>query len=250
MEQHDGGPPVSNCGGVRVAEYKWKNNGGGQWITYVICEIWFALSWILNQFPMLYPIETETYLDRLSFRYEKEGKPSELAHTYVFVSNVDPMREPPLITANTVLSILAVDYPVDKVSCYISDDGAAIPTLEALSVSSEFARKWVLFTKKFNIEPRAPEWYYYQKIVYLKNKEHPAFVRVRRAINVCVYIENICIVFFKCVFFYMMFVYIWVQRKYEFKIRINRLVVTAEKIPEEGWTMQDGTPLMCGTTLV
>lgn len=118
-------------------------------------------------------------------RYEKEGKPSELASIDVFVSTVDPMKEPPLITANTVLSILAVDYPVDKVACYVSDDGAAMLTFEALSETSEFARKWVPFCKKFNIEPRAPEWYFSQKMDYLKNKVHPAFVRERRAMKVC-----------------------------------------------------------------
>lgn len=95
------------------------------------------------------------------------------------------MKEPPLITANTVLSILAVDYPVDKVACYVSDDGAAMLTFEALSETSEFARKWVPFCKKYSIEPRAPEWYFCQKIDYLKNKVHPAFVRERRAMKVC-----------------------------------------------------------------
>ncbi|OMO55908.1 Cellulose synthase [Corchorus capsularis] len=187
----------------------------GLWLTSVICEIWFAVSWILDQFPKWNPIERETYLDRLSLRYEKEGKPSELASVDVFVSTVDPMKEPPLITANTVLSILAVDYPVDKVACYVSDDGAAMLTFEALSETSEFARKWVPFCKKYNIEPRAPEWYFSQKIDYLKNKVHPAFVRERRAM----------------------------KRDYEeFKVRINGLVATAQKVPEDGWTMQDGTP--------
>jgi hypothetical protein len=34
-----------------------------------------------------------------------------------------------------------------------------------------------------------------------------------------------------------------IQREYEeFKVRINALVVKAEKVPEEGWTMQDGSP--------
>ncbi|XP_073155564.1 cellulose synthase A catalytic subunit 2 [UDP-forming]-like [Henckelia pumila] len=187
----------------------------GLWMTSVICEIWFAASWILDQFPKWYPVERETYLDRLSLRYEKEGKQSELADIDIFVSTVDPMKEPPLITANTVLSILAVDYPVDKVSCYVSDDGAAMLTFEALSETSEFARKWVPFCKKFNIEPRAPEWYFSQKMDYLKNKVHPAFVRERRAM----------------------------KREYEeFKVRINHLVAMAEKVPEDGWTMQDGTP--------
>ncbi|KAG7987288.1 hypothetical protein I3843_03G126500 [Carya illinoinensis] len=191
------------------------NDAYGLWLTSVICEIWFAVSWILDQFPKWYPIERETYLDRLSLRYEKEGKPSELASVDVFVSTVDPMKEPPLITANTVLSILAVDYPVDKVACYVSDDGAAMLTFEALSETSEFARKWVPFCKKFNIEPRAPEWYFSQKMDYLKNKVHPAFVRERRAM----------------------------KREYEeFKVKINALVATAQKVPEDGWTMQDGTP--------
>ncbi|KAJ9166821.1 hypothetical protein P3X46_021518 [Hevea brasiliensis] len=187
----------------------------GLWLTSIICEIWFAVSWIFDQFPKWYPIERETYLDRLSLRYEKEGKPSELAAVDIFVSTVDPLKEPPLITANTVLSILAVDYPVDKVACYVSDDGAAMLTFEALSETSEFARKWVPFCKKFKIEPRAPEWYFAQKVDYLKDKVDHTFVRERRAM----------------------------KREYEeFKVRINGLVAMAQKVPEDGWTMQDGTP--------
>ncbi|RWW57159.1 hypothetical protein BHE74_00036060 [Ensete ventricosum] len=154
------------------------------WLISVICEIWFALSWILDQFPKWLPIERETYLDRLSLRYEKEGQPSQLSPIDIFVSTVDPMKEPPLITANTVLSILAVDYPVEKVSCYVSDDGAAMLTFEALSETSEFAKKWVPFCKKFNIEPRAPEWYFQQKMDYLKDKVHPSFIKERRAMKV------------------------------------------------------------------
>lgn len=194
------------------------HNAYGLWLTSVICEIWFAVSWIFDQFPKWSPIERETYLDRLSlrclpslslslslslivlhftclllfccltvilfFRYEKEGKTSALASIDIFVSTVDPLKEPPLITANTVLSILAVDYPVDKVACYVSDDGAAMLTFEALSETSEFARKWVPFCKKFSIEPRAPEWYFSQKVDYLRNKVDPVFVRERRAIKV------------------------------------------------------------------
>ena len=105
------------------------------------------------------------------------------------------MKEPPLVTANTVLSILAVDYPVDKVSCYVSDDGAAMLTFDALAETSEFARKWVPFVKKYNIEPRAPEWYFSQKIDYLKDKVHPSFVKDRRAMKVCLLYKHININF-------------------------------------------------------
>ncbi|XVF87300.1 hypothetical protein PTKIN_Ptkin18bG0108600 [Pterospermum kingtungense] len=187
----------------------------GLWLTSVICEIWFAFSWVLDQFPKWYPINRETYIDRLSARYEREGEPSELAAVDFFVSTVDPLKEPPLITANTVLSILAVDYPVDKVSCYLSDDGAAMLTFESLVETADFARKWVPFCKKYSIEPRAPEFYFSQKIDYLKDKVQPSFVKERRAM----------------------------KRDYEeFKIRINALVAKAQKTPDEGWTMQDGTP--------
>ncbi|XP_024382829.1 probable cellulose synthase A catalytic subunit 2 [UDP-forming] isoform X2 [Physcomitrium patens] len=187
----------------------------GLWITSVVCEIWFAVSWILDQFPKWLPIQRETYLDRLSLRYEKPGEPSQLAHVDVYVSTVDPLKEPPIVTANTILSILAVDYPVDKVSCYLSDDGAAMLTFEALSETSEFARKWVPFCKKFLIEPRAPEMYFAQKIDYLKDKVQATFVKERRAM----------------------------KREYEeFKVRVNALVAKAMKVPEDGWTMQDGTP--------
>ena len=73
---------------------------------------------------------------------------------------MDPLKEPPLVTANTILSILSMDYPVGKVSCYVSDDGAAMLTFEALSETSKLTRKWFLFCKKFSIEPHAPEWYF------------------------------------------------------------------------------------------
>ncbi|AEE86053.1 putative cellulose synthase (UDP-forming) chromatin regulator PHD family [Arabidopsis thaliana] len=185
------------------------------WLTSVICEIWFAFSWLLDQFPKWYPINRETYLDRLAIRYDRDGEPSQLVPVDVFVSTVDPLKEPPLVTANTVLSILSVDYPVDKVACYVSDDGSAMLTFESLSETAEFAKKWVPFCKKFNIEPRAPEFYFAQKIDYLKDKIQPSFVKERRAM----------------------------KREYEeFKVRINALVAKAQKIPEEGWTMQDGTP--------
>ncbi|KAL3623933.1 Cellulose synthase A catalytic subunit 7 [UDP-forming] [Castilleja foliolosa] len=187
----------------------------GLWLTSIICEIWFAFSWILDQFPKWFPIDRETYLDRLSLRYEKEGEPNMLAPVDIFVSTVDPMKEPPLVTANTVLSILAMDYPVDKISCYISDDGASMCTFESLSETAEFARKWVPFCKKFLIEPRAPEMYFSEKVDYLKDKVQPTFVKERRAM----------------------------KREYEeFKVRINAMVAKAAKVPPGGWIMQDGTP--------
>ncbi|XP_042515947.1 cellulose synthase A catalytic subunit 4 [UDP-forming]-like [Macadamia integrifolia] len=185
------------------------------WLISVICEVWLAFSWIVDQFPKWYPINRDTYLDKLSLRFEREGKLNRLAPVDIFLSTVDPLKEPPIITANTILSILSVDYPVEKVSCYVSDDGASMLLFDTLSETTEFARRWVPFCKKYNIEPRAPEFYFSQKIEYLKDKVQTTFVKERRAM----------------------------KREYEeFKVRINALVAKAQKKPDEGWVMKDGTP--------
>ncbi|KAL6978727.1 Cellulose synthase A catalytic subunit 4 [UDP-forming] [Sarracenia purpurea var. burkii] len=154
------------------------------WLISVICEIWFGFSWILDQFPKWFPISRETYLDRLSLRFERDGEPNRLSPVDVFVSTVDPLKEPPIITANTVLSILSVDYPVEKVSCYVSDDGASMLLFDTLSETAEFARRWVPFCRKYGIEPRAPEFYFSERIDYLKDKVQPTFVKDRRAMKV------------------------------------------------------------------
>jgi cellulose synthase A len=104
---------------------------------------------------------------------------------------VDPTKEPPLVTANVILSILGVDYPVEKIACYLSDDGASMLTFDAIVEISEFARKWVPFCKKFDIEPRAPEMYFTHKIDYLKDKVQHAFVKERRIMKVSY--SNYCI---------------------------------------------------------
>ena len=41
----------------------------GLWLTSVIWEIWFAFSWVLDQFPKWKPVNRETFIDRLSARY-------------------------------------------------------------------------------------------------------------------------------------------------------------------------------------
>lgn len=38
------------------------------WLTSVICEVWFALSWLLDQFPKWSPVNRETFLERLALR--------------------------------------------------------------------------------------------------------------------------------------------------------------------------------------
>ncbi|KMT05916.1 hypothetical protein BVRB_7g164970 [Beta vulgaris subsp. vulgaris] len=158
------------------------------WGMSVTCEVWFAFSWLLDQLPKLCPVNRIADLSVLKDRYESpnlrnpKGR-SDLPGIDVFVSTADPEKEPPLVTANTILSILAVDYPVEKLACYLSDDGGSLLTFEALAETASFARTWVPFCRKHGIEPRNPEAYFGQKKDFLKNKVRLDFVRERRRVK-------------------------------------------------------------------
>ncbi|KAL3695973.1 hypothetical protein R1sor_010049 [Riccia sorocarpa] len=158
------------------------------WGMSVVCELWFAFSWILDQLPKLCPVNRLTDLDVLKDKFEKaspenpRGRP-DLPGMDVFVSTADPEKEPPLTTANTILSILAAEYPVEKLSCYLSDDGGALLTFEALAEAASFARAWVPFCRKHTIEPRNPESYFQIKGDPTKGKMRSDFVKDRRRLK-------------------------------------------------------------------
>lgn len=156
------------------------------WGMSVVCEIWFAFSWLLDQLPKLCPINRATDLAVLKEKFETPyshfGR-SDLAGIDVFVSTADPEKEPPLVTANTILSILAADYPVDKLACYVSDDGGALLTFEAMAEAASFANMWVPFCRKHDIEPRNPESYFNLKKDPYKNKVRSDFVKDRRRVK-------------------------------------------------------------------
>ncbi|XP_065853031.1 cellulose synthase-like protein D3 [Euphorbia lathyris] len=158
------------------------------WGMSVVCEIWFAFSWLLDQLPKLCPINRATDLNVLKEKFETPspsnptGK-SDLPGVDIFVSTADPEKEPPLVTANTILSILAAEYPVEKLACYVSDDGGALLTFEAMAEAASFANIWVPFCRKHNIEPRNPESYFNLKRDPYKNKVLPDFVKDRRRVK-------------------------------------------------------------------
>ena len=160
------------------------------WGMSVVCEIWFAFSWILDQLPKLSPINREADVEVLKERFEhvtmSAANPtgrSDLPGMDIFVSTADPDKEPPLVTANTILSILAAEYPVEKLACYLSDDGGALLSFEALAEAASFARIWVPFCRKHSIEPRNPESYFLLKGDPTKNKVRADFVRDRRRVK-------------------------------------------------------------------
>lgn len=166
----------------------------------------------MDTIPKLSPVEQQVYPNRLRALYD-EGEET-LPKVDVFITTADASKEPPLITACTILSVLAGDYPPSRLACYVSDDGASKLMFDSLAETAGFARVWVPFCKKYDVEPRNPEAYFSQKIDFLKNKVQPDFVKSRRR----------------------------VKRMFEeFKVRVNALVAGNAFMPQDGWTMEDGS---------
>ncbi|KAK1567396.1 hypothetical protein Q3G72_011643 [Acer saccharum] len=71
----------------------------------------------------------------------------DLPRVDTLVTTANPMLEPPIITVNIVLSLMAVDYPAHKLACYVPDDGCSPLTFYSLVEASKL---WVPFCNKFN----------------------------------------------------------------------------------------------------
>ncbi|XP_050371384.1 cellulose synthase-like protein E1 [Argentina anserina] len=125
------------------------------WMLLFIAELWFGFYWFLTQALRWRRIYRHTFKDRLSDRYE-----NELPGVDIFVCTADPILEPPLMVMNTVLSVMAYDYPPEKLSVYLSDDGCSEFTYYAFLEAAEFAKHWIPYCKKHGIEPRSPAAYF------------------------------------------------------------------------------------------
>uniref|UniRef100_J3MLW4 Glycosyltransferase 2-like domain-containing protein n=1 Tax=Oryza brachyantha TaxID=4533 RepID=J3MLW4_ORYBR len=150
-----------------IAFFAWRirhknRDGAWLWTMSMAGDVWFGFSWVLNQLPKLNPIKRAADLAALADRYDGPSS-GELPGVDVFVTTVDPVDEPILYTVNSILSILAADYPVDRYACYLSDDGGTLVHYEAMVEVARFAGLWVPFCRKHGVEPRAPESYFARK---------------------------------------------------------------------------------------
>lgn len=111
-------------------------------------------------------------------RYE-----NDLPEVDIFVCTADPTIEPPMMVINTVLSVMAYDYPTEKLSVYLSDDAGSDLTFYALLEASYFARHWLPYCKKFKVEPRSPEAYFRSELRQLDADQVKALVSVKVLIS-------------------------------------------------------------------
>ncbi|KAE8098880.1 hypothetical protein FH972_016912 [Carpinus fangiana] len=125
------------------------------WIGMFMAELCFGLYWIVTQSVRLNPVSHHPFKQRLSYRYE-----DKLPGVDIFVCTADPKIEPPTLVISTVLSAMAYNYPPEKLSIYLSDDGGSQLTFYALLEAASFSKHWIPFCKKFMLEPRSPAAYF------------------------------------------------------------------------------------------
>ncbi|XP_027335305.1 cellulose synthase-like protein E1 isoform X2 [Abrus precatorius] len=130
-------------------------NGKWAWIGLLSADLWFGLYWLLRHPFRCNPVFRQPFTHILSQRYEKK-----LPRVDIFVCTADPGIEPPLMVINTVLSVMAYDYPTEKMSVYLSDDAGSDITFYALLEASKFAKHWLPFCKRLKVEPTSPAAYF------------------------------------------------------------------------------------------
>ncbi|CAL5073784.1 unnamed protein product [Urochloa decumbens] len=129
--------------------------GTAAWLGMLAAELWFGFYWVLTQSVRWRPIRRRTFKDRLAARYGER-----LPCVDIFVCTADPQSEPPSLVMATVLSLMAYNYPPEKLNVYLSDDGGSIFTFYALWETSSFAKHWLPFCRRYSIEPRSPAAYF------------------------------------------------------------------------------------------
>ncbi|WOH02358.1 hypothetical protein DCAR_0521747 [Daucus carota subsp. sativus] len=120
----------------------------------LVADMVLAFMWFTHQIFRLFPIKRRAFPENL---VKDESKYPSLD---VFICTADPYREPPMDVANAALSVMAYDYPTEKLSVYVSDDGGSQLTLFALMEAAEFAKHWLPFCRLNGLVVRSPEAYF------------------------------------------------------------------------------------------
>ncbi|GAB4834601.1 hypothetical protein Ancab_032863 [Ancistrocladus abbreviatus] len=126
-------------------------------LLFLIADAILAFQWACTQSFRMRPIRRREFLENLEKIITKK---SDHPAVDIFICTADPYKEPPLGVVDTALSVMAYDYPVEKISVYISDDGGSELTLFAFMEAAKFARHWLPFCRRNNTVERAPQAYF------------------------------------------------------------------------------------------
>ncbi|KAI3505311.1 hypothetical protein L1887_27376 [Cichorium endivia] len=125
-------------------------------MSLLISDLILAFMWCTTTSFRLCPILRQVYPENL----EKILHRNDFPAIDIFICTADPYKEPPMNVVNTALSLMAYDYPPEKISVYVSDDGGSELTLFAFMEAANFAKIWLPFCRDNNVMDRCPEAYF------------------------------------------------------------------------------------------
>lgn len=131
-------------------------------------DIVLAFTWLNSQAMRINPVASHPFPENL--RQNLLDSPEDFPALDVFICTVDASKEPPVRVAATALSVMAYDYPMEKLSVYVSDDGASALTLFALKEAAEFGKEWLPFCKGNRVMERCPEAYFGSNFVEINSE--------------------------------------------------------------------------------
>ncbi|XP_059291167.1 cellulose synthase-like protein G2 isoform X1 [Lycium ferocissimum] len=123
------------------------------WFLIFASELILSFLWLFNSAHIWRPISRSVFPENLPMD-------DELPAIDVFICTADPKKEPALGVVNTVLSAMAIDYPPEKVTVYLSDDGCSVTTLCAIREAWRFGQVWIPFCNEFGVKSICPESFF------------------------------------------------------------------------------------------
>ncbi|XP_052209376.1 cellulose synthase-like protein G3 isoform X2 [Diospyros lotus] len=125
-------------------------------VTFFIADLVLGFEWFSAQSFRFRPVHRRVFPENL----EKVVKRRDFPALDIFICTADPYKEPPMTVVNTALSVMAYDYPPEKISVYVSDDGGSQLTLFAFMEAARFASHWIPFCRKNEIVDRCPDAFF------------------------------------------------------------------------------------------
>ncbi|KAI8546185.1 hypothetical protein RHMOL_Rhmol07G0097800 [Rhododendron molle] len=125
-------------------------------LTFLFADLLLGFMWATGQCFRMRLVHRHVFPENLLKVTREEDFPA----MDVFICTADPDKEPPMSVVNTALSVMAYDYPAEKLSVYVSDDGGSALTLFAFVEAAKFGSHWLPFCRRNNVVERCPEAYF------------------------------------------------------------------------------------------
>ncbi|KAG8375135.1 hypothetical protein BUALT_Bualt10G0068900 [Buddleja alternifolia] len=125
-------------------------------LSLFISDVLLAYMWSTTQAFRMNPVHRRVFQENLHKTLDRKDFPA----MDIFICTADPYKEPPFNVVNTALSVMAYDYPTEKLSVYVSDDGGSELTMFAFMEAAKFGKLWLPFCKENNVIERCPDAYF------------------------------------------------------------------------------------------